>query len=85
MQDGARAAALDDLEVQQRFGRGLAGAVGRGRAAPPTTLPCASIWRNCGAASLPLCAALGVIASRNGRRETTALKLPLVPSTQPRA
>ena len=28
---------------------------------------------------------LAVIARRNGRRETTALKLPLVPSAQPRA
>src|SRR5215471_14143574 len=33
----------------------------------------------------PLCVPLRVIASRSGSRLSTALKLPLVPSTQPRA
>jgi hypothetical protein len=71
--------------VEPRFGGGLPPPVGAGPATPPITLPCASICRNCGGASRPLCAALDVIASFNGRRETTALKLPLVPITQPRS
>jgi hypothetical protein len=36
------------------------------------------------ARSAPLGSELAVIASRNGVREMTALKFPLVPSTQPR-
>jgi hypothetical protein len=36
------------------------------------------------ALSVRLSRPLAVIASRNGSREVTTLKLPLVPSTQPR-
>jgi hypothetical protein len=72
VQDSAGAARADDLDVQCRPVRAC-------------DTPRSSTTRNSRPVSRPLCAALGVIAIRSGRRETTALKLPLVPSTQPRA
>src|SRR5262245_10177163 len=54
-------------------------------AAPPTTFIASSISRICSTARSPLKAPLAVIARRRGSRPSTALKLPLVPSTQPRA
>jgi len=39
----------------------------------------------CEALRAPLAIELAVMASRSGRRDTTALKLPLVPSAHPRA
>ncbi len=53
--------------------------------ARPTTFPCASHCRMSDAFSVPYGSELDVIARRSGVRETTALKLPLVPRTQPRA
>ena len=55
-------------------------AVGKGRSRPSAeTLLHLEIVRARGAGAV-----LGVIATRNGCSDTTALKLPLVPSTQPR-
>ena len=52
---------------------------------PATTRVSASISRMSSGVRAPLCAPLRVIASRSGSRLVTALKLPLVPSTHPRA
>ena len=79
VQDGARRPRADDLDVQQRLGRGpraAPGDVGTARS---------SISRICCGSSSPLNAALGVIQRRSGSRFMTTLKLPLVPKTQPRA
>src|SRR5207302_11337528 len=56
-----------------------------GRPSPRTTLADSSISRNCCGARLPLSNPVEVIAGRSRSREITALKFPLVPSTQPRA
>src|SRR5467141_5094485 len=56
-----------------------------GRPSPRTTLAASSISRNCTGVRLLLSRPVEVIASRSGSRAITALKLPLVPSTQPRA
>src|SRR5688572_8530455 len=52
---------------------------------PETTTPSSPTWRMCSVSSTPLSSELAVIARRSGSWETTALKFPLVPSTQPRA
>ena len=54
------------------------------RAARPTTHPVASIARKSLLVRARLWTPLAVMTNRNGRLETRTLKLPLVPSTQPR-
>src|SRR6202165_5915577 len=56
-----------------------------GRPSPRTTLAASPISRNCAGVRLPLSKPVEVIARRSGSRESTALKFPLVPKTQPRA
>ena len=51
----------------------------------PTTRPRSSHSRMSVARSAPFGSELAVIARRSGRRDTTALKFPLVPSAHPRA
>jgi hypothetical protein len=49
------------------------------------TVPLSSHCRMSAGRNVPLGSELAVMASRSGFRDTTALKLPLVPSAQPRA
>ena len=71
--------ARDDLDVQQRLGRGP----GRSRRRRPG--PLVDLENLSRLERALVNAALGVIQSRSGSRFTTTLKLPLVPKTQPRA
>src|SRR5262249_13430171 len=51
---------------------------------PRSTVPASSTSRICAGPSRPLSTPLRVMARRRGSRATTALRLPLVPSIQPR-
>ena len=77
--DRRRRPRRDDAQVQQRLRRRRADAPSRSRRRRSPTS------RMSLAVSSPFCVPLRVIASRSGSSSRTMLKLPLVPSTQPRA